>query len=101
MHVLVEGTGGASGWPEAGCRCASCLRTAVGGRTRKRSTVVIDGVVVLGVAGVQDGGEGDGGSTGAGGQAPGGCWQVVGRSQAGRTRGFRAGAIDIYVFSPG
>jgi adenosylcobinamide kinase / adenosylcobinamide-phosphate guanylyltransferase len=51
MHVLIEGTGGASGWPEAGCRCASCLRTAVGGRTRKRSSIVIDGAVVLGVAG--------------------------------------------------
>jgi adenosylcobinamide kinase/adenosylcobinamide-phosphate guanylyltransferase len=100
MHVLVEGTGGASGWPEAGCRCASCLRTAVGGRTRKRSTVVIDGVVVLGVAGVQDGGEGDGGSTGAGGQAPGGDWaeapggyRVRELADAGGGRGGRGGEL--------
>ena len=30
MRVLVEGSGGASGWPEPGCRCASCLRQAAG-----------------------------------------------------------------------
>ncbi len=26
MRVLVEGSGGAAGWPQPGCRCASCLR---------------------------------------------------------------------------
>jgi adenosylcobinamide kinase / adenosylcobinamide-phosphate guanylyltransferase len=47
MHVLVEGSGGASGWPQAGCRCASCLRAADDGRIRKRSTIVVDGVLRL------------------------------------------------------
>ncbi|MBV9208419.1 MAG: bifunctional adenosylcobinamide kinase/adenosylcobinamide-phosphate guanylyltransferase [Actinobacteria bacterium] len=40
MHVLVEGSGGSSGWPEPGCRCASCLRT--GTAPRKPWTVVVD-----------------------------------------------------------
>jgi len=45
MRVLVEGSGGASGWPEPGCRCASCLRQATAGNTRERSTIVVDNVV--------------------------------------------------------
>ena len=49
MRVLVEGSGGADGWPQPGCRCASCLRHE--GR-RERSTIVVDGVVRLGVDGV-------------------------------------------------
>ena len=48
MHVLVEGSGGASGWPQPGCRCASCLRAADDGRIRKRSTIVVDGTLRLG-----------------------------------------------------
>jgi adenosylcobinamide kinase / adenosylcobinamide-phosphate guanylyltransferase len=48
MRVLVEGTGGAHGWPEPGCRCASCLRQARDGGSRKRSTIVVDGVLRLG-----------------------------------------------------
>jgi adenosylcobinamide kinase / adenosylcobinamide-phosphate guanylyltransferase len=57
MHVLVDGSGGSSGWPEPGCRCASCLRCRAGGSIRKRSTIVVDGVLRLGVegAGVADG----------------------------------------------
>jgi len=43
MRVLIEGTGGAHGWPEPGCRCASCLRRARDGSARKRSTIVVDG----------------------------------------------------------
>ena len=31
MQVLVEGSGGSSGWPQPGCRCASCLRQAADG----------------------------------------------------------------------
>ncbi len=50
MRVLVEGTGGAHGWPEPGCRCASCLRHARDGSARKRSTIVVGGVLRLGVA---------------------------------------------------
>ncbi len=47
MRVLVEGTGGAHGWPEPGCRCASCLRRVRDGNVRKRSTIVVDGILRL------------------------------------------------------
>ncbi len=46
MRVLVLGSGGAAGWPEPGCRCASCRRA--GNNARKPSTVLIDDVVRLG-----------------------------------------------------
>jgi adenosylcobinamide kinase / adenosylcobinamide-phosphate guanylyltransferase len=52
MHVLVEGSGGTSGWPQPGCRCASCLRCRADGTMRKRSTIAVDGVLRLGVGGV-------------------------------------------------
>ena len=48
MRILVEGSGGAAGWPEPGCRCASCLRQAADGTARERSTIVVDGTVRLG-----------------------------------------------------
>jgi len=64
MHVLVEGSGGTSGWPQPGCRCASCLRCRADGTIRKRSTIVVDGVLRLGVGGA-DGPE-RGGADGAG-----------------------------------
>jgi adenosyl cobinamide kinase/adenosyl cobinamide phosphate guanylyltransferase len=51
MHVLVEGSGGSSGWPQPGCRCASCSRCRAGGTARKRSAIVVDGVLRLGVDG--------------------------------------------------
>jgi adenosylcobinamide kinase / adenosylcobinamide-phosphate guanylyltransferase len=75
MRVLVEGTGGAAGWPQPGCRCASCLRMS--GNPRVRSTILINGVVRVGVegAGAVDadvaGGAGAGGA-GAGGAGAGG-----------------------------
>jgi adenosylcobinamide kinase / adenosylcobinamide-phosphate guanylyltransferase len=47
MRVLVEGTGGAHGWPEPGCRCASCRRLAADGSARQRSAIVIDGALRL------------------------------------------------------
>jgi adenosylcobinamide kinase/adenosylcobinamide-phosphate guanylyltransferase len=43
MRVLVEGSGGPAGWPQPGCRCASCLRQAADGVARKRSAIVVDG----------------------------------------------------------
>jgi adenosylcobinamide kinase / adenosylcobinamide-phosphate guanylyltransferase len=46
MRVLVEGTGGPAGWPEPGCRCASCLRMS--DKPRARSTILIDDVLRLG-----------------------------------------------------
>ncbi len=53
MHVLVEGSGGSSGWPQPGCRCASCSRCRADGTIRKRSTIVVDGVLRLGVGGAE------------------------------------------------
>ncbi len=52
MDILVTGTGGARGWPEPGCRCASCLHAAAGASetARARSTVLVEGVLRLGVA---------------------------------------------------
>jgi adenosylcobinamide kinase / adenosylcobinamide-phosphate guanylyltransferase len=47
MQVLLAGTGGASGWPEQGCRCASCRCAAAGGNTRAPSRTVVDGVLSL------------------------------------------------------
>ena len=46
MRVLVEGSGGAAGWPQPGCRCASCLRMS--GNPRARSTILIDDVLRVG-----------------------------------------------------
>ena len=62
MRVLVEGSGGTAGWPEPGCRCASCLLKE---DTRVRSTILIDGLVRLGV-GVADGGVAGSGVAGSG-----------------------------------
>jgi adenosylcobinamide kinase / adenosylcobinamide-phosphate guanylyltransferase len=58
MRVLVEGSGGVAGWPQPGCRCASCLRAELDGSIRARSTIVIDGAVRLGVRGAEVGGAG-------------------------------------------
>jgi adenosylcobinamide kinase / adenosylcobinamide-phosphate guanylyltransferase len=72
MRVLVEGSGGADGWPQPGCRCASCLRHE---GKRERSTIVVDGVLRLGVGGADglEGGGADGleGGGGAGAREPG------------------------------
>jgi adenosyl cobinamide kinase/adenosyl cobinamide phosphate guanylyltransferase len=48
MRVLVEGSGGSAGWPEPGCRCASCLRQTADGNMRARSSIVVDGRLRLG-----------------------------------------------------
>ena len=68
MRVLIEGTGGAAGWPEPGCRCASCLGQVMDGSLRKRSTIVVDGVVRLGAgdAGARSAGAGSAGAGSAG-----------------------------------
>jgi adenosylcobinamide kinase/adenosylcobinamide-phosphate guanylyltransferase len=42
MDVRFLGTGGPAGWPEPGCRCASCLRAAPGGG-RRAGGVLVDG----------------------------------------------------------
>jgi adenosylcobinamide kinase / adenosylcobinamide-phosphate guanylyltransferase len=51
MRVLVQGSGGAAGWPQPGCRCASCLRQTADGSARKRSAILIDDVARIGVGG--------------------------------------------------
>jgi adenosylcobinamide kinase / adenosylcobinamide-phosphate guanylyltransferase len=48
MRILVEGSGGTAGWPQPGCRCASCLRQAAAGISRMPSTIVVDGQLQLG-----------------------------------------------------
>jgi adenosylcobinamide kinase/adenosylcobinamide-phosphate guanylyltransferase len=42
VDALVIGTGGARGWPEDGCRCASCMRARSAGRRRAPGRVLID-----------------------------------------------------------
>jgi adenosylcobinamide kinase/adenosylcobinamide-phosphate guanylyltransferase len=42
MDIRFPGTGGLAGWPEPGCRCASCLRAAAG-PARRPSAVLVDG----------------------------------------------------------
>ena len=71
MRILVEGSGGSAGWPEPGCRCASCLRQATAVISREQSIIVIDGRLRLGAgAGVTDAGTENAGTgdtdTGAG-----------------------------------
>jgi adenosyl cobinamide kinase/adenosyl cobinamide phosphate guanylyltransferase len=72
MRVLVEGSGGASGWPKPGCRCASCLSQIMDGSLRKRSAIVVDDVVRLGVGGARGSAGGSAGGGGAGGGSTGG-----------------------------
>jgi adenosylcobinamide kinase / adenosylcobinamide-phosphate guanylyltransferase len=45
VHALLIGTGGTNGWPEDGCRCASCTRAAASGLTRRPARVLIDGAL--------------------------------------------------------
>ena len=88
MRVLVEGSGGAAGWPQPGCRCASCLR--VGESIRVRSTIVVDGVLRLGVEGAGGGDagtEGEAGDAGAEGEA--GDAGAEGEARGGDAGGYR------------
>jgi adenosylcobinamide kinase/adenosylcobinamide-phosphate guanylyltransferase len=43
MDVRFLGTGGGAGWPQPGCRCASCCRAAAAGNSRRPAAVLIDG----------------------------------------------------------
>jgi len=45
VHVLLVGTGGERGWPEEGCRCASCLRATSEGIRRRPGQVLVDGML--------------------------------------------------------
>jgi adenosylcobinamide kinase / adenosylcobinamide-phosphate guanylyltransferase len=53
MRVLIEGSGGAAGWPQPGCRCASCLRQEADGNTRRRSAILVNDVLRVGAGGEQ------------------------------------------------
>lgn len=48
MEVWLAGTGGSAGWPEEGCRCASCARVRAAGRARAPAQAVVDGVLQVG-----------------------------------------------------
>ncbi len=84
MRVLVEGSGGSAGWPQPGCRCASCLRQVMDGNTRMRSTIVVDERVRLGIG--EPGG-------GAGYQDRGGGYPGGGSSYLGGGAGYQVDAI--------
>jgi adenosylcobinamide kinase / adenosylcobinamide-phosphate guanylyltransferase len=43
VDALIVGTGGAHGWPEDGCRCASCMRARSAGRRRAPGGVIVGG----------------------------------------------------------
>src|SRR5450432_4854794 len=43
MDVRFLGTGGPAGWPQPGCRCASCMRATAAGRVRQPGAVRVDG----------------------------------------------------------
>src|SRR6266496_2274977 len=45
MDVQLAGTGGPAGWPEPGCRCASCSGARRDGVARARTEILIDRVL--------------------------------------------------------
>ena len=47
MYVQVQGSGGPRGWPQPGCRCASCLRAGANGSGRAPGRLVVDGLLQL------------------------------------------------------
>jgi len=47
MDSLLIGTGGVSGWPDEGCRCASCMRARSSGLYRAPGRVLVDGILEI------------------------------------------------------
>jgi adenosylcobinamide kinase/adenosylcobinamide-phosphate guanylyltransferase len=47
VDAVLIGTGGARGWPEPGCGCASCRRAAASGPPRSPSQALIGGTLIL------------------------------------------------------
>jgi adenosylcobinamide kinase / adenosylcobinamide-phosphate guanylyltransferase len=43
VDALLTGTGGAPGWPQPGCRCASCARASAARIQRRPGGVLVDG----------------------------------------------------------
>jgi adenosylcobinamide kinase/adenosylcobinamide-phosphate guanylyltransferase len=44
VNIVLEGTAGPRGWPEPGCRCASCRRLCAAGTHHEPTRVRVDGV---------------------------------------------------------
>lgn len=47
MDITLLGTGGARGWPDPACACASCQRLRAAGESRAPTAVLIDGTLRL------------------------------------------------------
>lgn len=47
MDALLIGTGGAGGWPQPDCSCASCMRARAAGAGRRSTEVLLDGELAL------------------------------------------------------
>lgn len=47
MEVLLLGTGGPRGWPEPGCRCASCAGAAARRLSRAPASALVDDVLLV------------------------------------------------------
>lgn len=47
MHVRLLGTGAADGWPNPWCSCASCADARTRGESRRQTSVLLDGGVLL------------------------------------------------------
>ncbi len=47
MHVRLLGTGAADGWPNPWCSCASCSDARARGESRRQTSVLLDGGVLL------------------------------------------------------
>jgi adenosylcobinamide kinase/adenosylcobinamide-phosphate guanylyltransferase len=86
LDVRFLGTAGPAGWPQPGCRCASCLRAAAGGG-RSPGRVLVDGTLLVHPgspprpAAPGESGTAPSGGTGQGGhlvsEVPGG-WEITG-----------------------
>lgn len=47
MEVVLLGTGGAAGWPNPFCECASCAGARAAGEVRGQTSALVDGVLLL------------------------------------------------------
>lgn len=47
MHVRLLGTGAADGWPNPWCSCASCSDARLRGESRRQTSALVDGAVLL------------------------------------------------------
>lgn len=47
MDIVLLGTGGAAGWPNPFCECASCRQARADGEVRGQTAALVDGVLLL------------------------------------------------------